>query len=92
MEETIPAMDFIERLIRHIPERHFKMIRYGGLYAHHHGSFSKHMLLFTLPKDAISYKGTNPKTGEGTEAKCQGNLQPEQKVQGAFENTCCLLM
>ncbi|MFR7848252.1 MAG: transposase [Coprococcus phoceensis] len=25
----------IKRLIRHIPEKHFKMIRYGGLYARH---------------------------------------------------------
>lgn len=33
LQETIPAMDFIKRLIRHIPEKHFKMIRYGGLYA-----------------------------------------------------------
>ena len=33
--ETIPALDFIRRLIRHIPEKHFKMIRYGGLYARH---------------------------------------------------------
>lgn len=33
VEETVPAMDFIKRLIRHIPEKHFKMIRYGGLYA-----------------------------------------------------------
>lgn len=33
--ETIPAIDFIKRLIRHIPEKHFKMIRYGGLYARH---------------------------------------------------------
>lgn len=33
--ETIPAMDFIARLIRHIPEKHFKIIRYGGLYARH---------------------------------------------------------
>ena len=33
VEETIPVMDFINRLIRHIPEKHFKMIRYGGLYA-----------------------------------------------------------
>lgn len=31
IEETIPAMDFIKRLIRHMPEKHFKMIRYGGL-------------------------------------------------------------
>ena len=33
--ETIPAIDFIKRLIRHIPEKHFKMIRYGGIYARH---------------------------------------------------------
>ena len=33
--ESIPAIDFIKRLIRHIPEKHFKMIRYGGLYARH---------------------------------------------------------
>ena len=33
--ETIPAMEFIQRLIRHIPEKNFKMIRYGGLYARH---------------------------------------------------------
>lgn len=33
MEETIPVMEFIERLIPHIPEKYFKMIRYSGLYA-----------------------------------------------------------
>ncbi|MDD5935074.1 MAG: transposase [Clostridiales bacterium] len=31
--ETIPAIEFIQRLIQHIPEKHFKMIRYYGLYA-----------------------------------------------------------
>ena len=31
-------MDFIKRLIRHIPEKHFKMIRYYGLYARHRES------------------------------------------------------
>ncbi|MDE7330879.1 MAG: transposase [Lachnospiraceae bacterium] len=35
VEETIPVMEFIERLIRHIPEKHYKMIRYGGIYACH---------------------------------------------------------
>ena len=35
VEETLPVMDFIEHLIRHIPEKHFKMIRYGGIYARH---------------------------------------------------------
>ena len=40
--ETIPAIDFIKRLIRHIPEKHFKMIRYGGIYARHH-KIDKHL-------------------------------------------------
>ena len=34
--ERIPAMDFIKRLIVHIPEKNFKMLRYYGLYAKHH--------------------------------------------------------
>ena len=38
VEETIPALEFIERLIRHIPEKHFKMIRYYGIYARHRES------------------------------------------------------
>lgn len=36
ISETIPALNFIERLIVHIPEKHFKMLRYYGLYAKHH--------------------------------------------------------
>lgn len=35
VEKTVPVMEFIKRLIRHIPEKHYKMIRYGGLYACH---------------------------------------------------------
>ena len=41
IEETIPAMEFIQRLIRHIPEKHFKMIRYGRIYARHREIDSK---------------------------------------------------
>jgi hypothetical protein len=33
--ENIPVMEFIERLIQHIPDKHFKMIRYYGIYARH---------------------------------------------------------
>lgn len=36
ISETIPVLDFIGRLIIHIPEKHFKMLRYYGLYAKHH--------------------------------------------------------
>lgn len=49
VEETIPALDFINRLIQHIPEKHFKMIRYGGLYARHRESDKK--LFRAIPKD-----------------------------------------
>ena len=41
VEETIPALDFISRVIQHIPEKHFKMIRYYGLYARHRESDKK---------------------------------------------------
>lgn len=32
---TLPVIDFIKLLIQHIPEKHFKMTRYYGLYAMH---------------------------------------------------------
>ena len=33
VKKTIPAMDFIQLLMQHIPEKNFKQIRYYGLYA-----------------------------------------------------------
>ena len=33
--ETLPVLEFIKKLIQHIPEKHFKMMRYYGLYARH---------------------------------------------------------
>lgn len=57
--ETIPVETFIQRLIRHIPEKHFKMIRYYGLYARHRASDktlrraipkSKHKILLSFNK------------------------------------------
>jgi len=39
--ETVPVLNFIKRLIVHIPEHHFKMLRYYGLYAKHHKQESK---------------------------------------------------
>lgn len=35
VKKTLPAIDFIKLLIQHIPEKHFKMTRYYGLYARH---------------------------------------------------------
>lgn len=55
VEETIPAIEFIQRLIRHIPEKHFKMIRYGGLYARHR-NIDKHLNRAVSRKKAAFYK------------------------------------
>ena len=33
VERTLPSIEFIKLLMQHIPEKHFKMIRYHGIYA-----------------------------------------------------------
>jgi len=35
VKKTMPVLDFMKLLIQHIPEKHFKMTRYYGLYARH---------------------------------------------------------
>jgi hypothetical protein len=35
VSETLPVFDFIKKLIIHIPDRNFKMIRYYGFYCRH---------------------------------------------------------
>lgn len=35
VQKTVPVLEFIKLLIQHIPEKHFKMTRYYGLYARH---------------------------------------------------------
>lgn len=53
IEETIPVMEFIQRLIRHIPEKHFKMIRYGVFMPDTVKSTLNFIVLF--PKKSIMY-------------------------------------
>ena len=50
IEECVPALDFIKRLIVHIPEKHFKMLRYYGIYAKHHKQERKLRKCFSLEK------------------------------------------
>lgn len=57
--ETIPALEFIERLIRHIPEKHFKMIRYYGLYARHRKSDKNLIMLLQKKSMAFIFPLTN---------------------------------
>ena len=59
VQKTLPALDFISLLIQHIPECHFKMTRYYGLYARQREKDkslrkaihpSKHKFIFSLTK------------------------------------------
>ena len=46
IEETISAFDFIKRLIIHIPDIGFKMIRYYGIYSKKHKFHAKMIKMF----------------------------------------------
>ncbi len=51
VEETIPIFEFIQRLIIHIPDEQFKMIRYYGIYAKkckHHDKLIKRVKQSTI--------------------------------------------
>lgn len=54
VEETIDAKEFIGRLIRHIPEKQFKMVRNYGLYSRHNQH--KERLLKTIDEKKIEAK------------------------------------
>ena len=41
IEETIHVFEFIKKLIIHIPDEHFKVVRYYGLYSKQHKHSSK---------------------------------------------------
>jgi len=45
---TLPAEEFIGRLIRHIPEKHFRVIRYYGIYANRVRSELRPLLLVQI--------------------------------------------
>lgn len=51
--EKIPVLDFISKLIQHIPEKHFKMIRYYGIYARHRSSDNR--LISAVSKEKQSF-------------------------------------
>ncbi len=47
--ETVSAVDFIKKLIIHISEKHFKLIRYYGIYDKHHKH--ENSLRLFIPKE-----------------------------------------
>ena len=58
--ETIPALDFIQKLIVHIPEKHFKMLRYYGIYAKHHKQEKKLLVLDVYHKKRHKQRHGDP--------------------------------
>lgn len=50
VEETLPSMDFIKRLIQHIPEKNFKQIRYYGIYARKKKDLKKFKFNYAIPR------------------------------------------
>lgn len=58
VEETIPVMEFIQRLIQHIPEKHCKMIHYGGIYTRHREIDKKPLRIISPEKHRI-YRSFN---------------------------------
>lgn len=57
--EKLHAFDFIKRLIVHIPDEQFKMIRYYGLYAKKYIHSSKLYLMDTITKKMFRKKYSN---------------------------------
>lgn len=57
--ETLHAIDFIKRLIVHIPDEQFKMVRYYGLYAKKHKHSSKIFLMLSLSKKKFLNRQSN---------------------------------
>jgi hypothetical protein len=46
VHETVPVFEFIKKLIIHIPDRHFKMLRYYGLYCVRNKKYPLYLHLF----------------------------------------------
>lgn len=57
--EKLSAIDFIKRLIIHIPDEQFKMVRYYGLYTKKHKHSSKFFLLLSSEKKKFLKRHSN---------------------------------
>lgn len=60
--ECIPALEFIQKLIIHIPEKHFKMLRYYGIYAKHHKQRKKLRLCISKEQKHFLSRNMNWRT------------------------------
>jgi hypothetical protein len=59
VEVTISAQEFIKKLIRHIPDRQFKMVRYYGIYARRSKYKVKQFLTYQQKQRKLKWKKLN---------------------------------
>ncbi|SET17944.1 Putative transposase [Anaerobranca gottschalkii DSM 13577] len=44
IEEVLPVLEFIGKLVRHIPDKQFKMVRYYGVYSRNRKAKAKKVM------------------------------------------------
>ena len=84
--ETITVMEFIARIIRHIPEKNFKTIRYYGLYSRKNkGEIDK---ILKIKKNKIPKKSWKEKIEEGTGKNPL--MCPRCEIEMEYKGQVCL--
>ena len=84
--ETIDVMEFIARIIRHIPDRNFKTIRYYGLYSRRNKS--KVDKILKVKKNRISKSKWKDKVEAGTGVNPL--LCSRCEIEMEYKGTVCL--
>ena len=54
--ETLPVLEFIGKVVRHVPERHFKMVRYYGIYSRTKKSQAQKIMSVWKKYKRLAYK------------------------------------
>lgn len=57
-EVTLPVQEFIGKVVRHVPERYFKMVRYYGIYSRKRKSKSQKIMSVWKKFKRLEYKRT----------------------------------
>ncbi|NSW89360.1 MAG: transposase [Firmicutes bacterium] len=84
--ETIDVMEFIARIIRHIPDRNFKTIRYYGLYSRRNKA--KVDKILKVKKNKIPKKSWKEKVEAGTGKNPL--MCPRCEVEMEYKGEVCL--
>lgn len=59
VEVTLPVEEFIKKVIRHIPDRQFKMVRYYGIYSRKSKHKVRELLTYEQKQNKLKWKKLN---------------------------------